>query len=74
MDQASIRSSTVAALLATYPQLTALFIEWKTDCIGCFLNRFCTLDEVAEIYSIDLNAILFEIESQIQIPKERIEL
>ncbi len=70
----SIRSWTVADTLNSYPQLTKLFVEWKTDCIGCYLNRFCTLEEVAAIYSLDLDEVFVRIQSLVQIPKERIEI
>lgn len=74
MELETIRSWTVAEILKTHPQTTKLFIQWKTDCTGCYLSRFCTLEEVAAIYSLDLRDILAEIQSLVQIPKERIEI
>lgn len=74
MEFESIRSWTVADALNFYPQTTKLFVEWKTDCIGCYLNRFCTIEEVAAIYSLDLHDTVVKIQSLVQIPNERIEI
>jgi hypothetical protein len=72
MDAESIRSWTVAQILENSPQTAKGFIAWKTNCVGCCLSRFCTLEEVAAIYSLDLAAFLVQIQNLIQTPKERI--
>jgi hypothetical protein len=37
---------TVKKTLHEYPDAARIFIQMKTDCIGCPLARFCTLQEV----------------------------
>jgi hypothetical protein len=34
------------------------FIHLKTDCVGCRLARFCTLEEVSQWYGISLDTLL----------------
>lgn len=63
-------SWTVEQVLATYPQVAAVFIELKTDCVGCHLDRFCTLDEVASAYELPLDWILQKLHESIQTSPE----
>lgn len=49
---------TVARVLKTYPQLAGVFLALKTDCVGCHLNRFCTLQDVAASYGLPLGILL----------------
>ena len=46
--------TTVEELLHQLPQATTVFIHYQTACVGCTLARFCTLDDVAKIYEIEL--------------------
>lgn len=72
MKLESIRYWTVAEILATHPQTAKEFIVWKTDCVGCYLSRFCTLEDVAATYSLDTDEVLAKIKKLITTPKERI--
>ncbi|GAB4480980.1 MAG: hypothetical protein OHK0031_02530 [Anaerolineales bacterium] len=49
---------TVAQTLKVYPPLAGVLLSLKTDCVGCHLNRFCTLKEVAASYEIPLETLL----------------
>jgi hybrid cluster-associated redox disulfide protein len=49
---------TVAQVLEAYPQTAAVFISLKTDCVGCHLDKFCTLEEVAAAYALPLALLL----------------
>ncbi len=35
----------------------------KTKCVGCYLQQFCTLKEVAELYQIPIEKLIEEIEN-----------
>jgi len=37
---------TVRQTLRQYPEAASVFIQLKTNCVGCLLARFCTLQEV----------------------------
>ncbi|MFH2039356.1 MAG: hypothetical protein ABIJ65_07965 [Chloroflexota bacterium] len=36
----------------------SVFIYLNTDCVGCRLERFCTLEEVSRSYEISIETIL----------------
>jgi len=72
MELESLRSSSVADILTAYPQTAKLFIAEKTYCIGCCLSRFCTLEDVAKIYELDVQKFLHKFQNLIQNPPERI--
>lgn len=44
----------VADLLALSPLIAPLLIELHTGCVGCSLNKFCTLEELCKYYELDL--------------------
>ncbi len=52
---------TVARALQAYPQLRTAFLRLKTDCLGCQMERFCSLEDVAREYHLDLDAFLNEL-------------
>ena len=43
---------TVEEVLKKWPQTYVVFRKRHTDCIGCLLQRFCSLQDVAETYQI----------------------
>jgi hybrid cluster-associated redox disulfide protein len=49
---------TVEQLLAAHPELAHTFIQLKLDCVGCYLERFCTLRDIAQSYSLDLEMFM----------------
>lgn len=38
--------------LTDWPETASLFRAFKTACIGCYLARFCSLQDVANAYHI----------------------
>ena len=52
---------TVHELLQRWPQAFSVFMNYKTKCPGCFLQQFCTLEDVAEIYQISPENLVAEI-------------
>lgn len=53
----------VEDVLKKWPQTYSVFQSWKADCIGCLLQRFCTLQDVAESYAIDLTDLIKDLEN-----------
>jgi hybrid cluster-associated redox disulfide protein len=56
---------TVEDVLQNWPDTYSVFIHMKTKCIGCFLQRFCTLRDVAETYQIPLQELTEEVEKHV---------
>jgi len=53
---------TVEELLKKWPQSYTIFRDRKTGCIGCLLQRFCTLQDVAETYNLSLQDMKRDLE------------
>jgi hypothetical protein len=49
---------TVNDALQSSAQASHLFVQYRTACVGCPLACFCTLQEMAVIYAIDLPLFL----------------
>jgi hypothetical protein len=48
----------VKQTLEQYPETISIFLRLKTNCIGCWLERFCTLEEVSSYYEISTETLL----------------
>ncbi len=60
------QATTVATVFDAIPNAGGIFIKHKTDCVGCFLARFCTLAEVADTYELDLQSLLNDLQQEIK--------
>jgi hybrid cluster-associated redox disulfide protein len=60
--RAEILHIPVAFILASYPQTSQVFIRNRMGCIGCAFSRFHTLKDVIEIYQLDEEKALREIQ------------
>jgi hybrid cluster-associated redox disulfide protein len=49
---------TAEEVIRTYPQAISVFIDLKMDCVGCHLDKFCTLADVAAAYELPLELLL----------------
>lgn len=56
----------VAEIMAQHPQTLLVFLAWRLDCIGCDLAPFCTFEDVAADYHIDLGAFLTDLNQVLQ--------
>lgn len=57
--KAEIKSHwTVDETLQHKPETSYVFIKYQTQCVGCYVQRFCTIKAVAEIYQLDLEKFL----------------
>lgn len=62
---------TVSDVLQTYPDAKRVFLEKRTLCIGCYMARFCNLNDVARAYSLNTQELLREIQqAAIQNPNQ----
>jgi hybrid cluster-associated redox disulfide protein len=52
----------VALILTSYPQVSQVFIRNRMGCIGCPFSRFHTLIDVVEIYQLDKETFLGDIQ------------
>lgn len=64
MDTNNIPESqmTVEEVLGRYPEAWVIFTGSNMHCLGCFMQRFCTLQEVAEAYQLPLQKLLDDLE------------
>lgn len=54
---------TVDELLQQVPGAFSVFLQNKTKCVGCFMQQFCTLQDVAETYQIRLETLIEQIDN-----------
>ncbi|MEA3336654.1 MAG: hypothetical protein U9R25_12135 [Chloroflexota bacterium] len=54
--------SRVADVMDRWPQTLLVFLHRRTACVGCPMAPFCTLDEVAHAYHLDIDSLLDELE------------
>jgi hypothetical protein len=54
---------TVEDILKKWPLTFSIFRNRNTNCIGCLLNRFCTLQDVSETYNLSLQEMTKDLES-----------
>ena len=59
MDETRIELQlTVDKLLQRWPQAFSVFMKNKMKCVGCFMQPFCTLKDVAETYHLSLETLI----------------
>jgi len=56
---------TVSEVLQMYPGSRQVFIARRTMCLGCHMARFCTLKDVAQIYSLETESLVYEIQTAV---------
>jgi hybrid cluster-associated redox disulfide protein len=55
----------VQDLLQQHPEVIKVFVRHQMDCPGCWLQRFCTLEDVSVSFALSLNTLLEEIQQEI---------
>ena len=48
----------IADLLASTPLMAPLFVELRVGCVGCSLNKFCTLEDLCDQYHLELETVI----------------
>jgi len=49
---------TVDETLRQKPETSRVFVKHRMQCVGCYIQKFCTIKDVAEIYQVNLNEFL----------------
>jgi len=52
METHSINKLTVHQVLSNYPESIKVFIRYSPECIGCAFERFCTINDVSNVYDL----------------------
>jgi hybrid cluster-associated redox disulfide protein len=52
---------TVDKVLQRWPKTFSVFTKHKTKCVGCFMQQFCTLKDVAETYQLSVEKLIDEL-------------
>ena len=52
----------VEDVLKKWPQTYTVFLKRNTDCIGCLLQRFCSLQDVADTYELSAQDLVGDLE------------
>lgn len=60
-DVLAIAEITVADLLKSNPAAVRFFIHQQTACVGCYLAKFCTLEDVINTYHLNQQSFLEEL-------------
>ena len=55
----------VQQVLNEHPEANRAFRALKTQCVGCYLARFCSLEDVARTYEIPSDGLLAELEAAV---------
>lgn len=66
MDVCISAKLTVDELLTTHPETATVLLSLRTSCVGCHLARFCTLEDVAKVYQLQLGDFLDTLQETIQ--------
>ena len=57
---------TVEDVLKTWPSSYTVFLNGKAECIGCFMQKFCSLHEVADVYEVPPEEFMDELEQHVR--------
>jgi hypothetical protein len=66
----TLLETSVADLLKKFPQANRFFITQKIACVGCYLARFCSLEDVVSTYQIDRTKFFVELNKVIKNPNQ----
>jgi hybrid cluster-associated redox disulfide protein len=55
---------TVDQVLQRWPQAFSVFMKNRTKCVGCFMQTFCTLKDVAETYQLSVERLIEELKNE----------
>jgi hybrid cluster-associated redox disulfide protein len=60
------KGTLVSDVLAACPPTVAFFLQHRLDCVGCRMAGFCTLEDVCEHYSLEIEWLLAELAALVQ--------
>jgi hypothetical protein len=62
---------TVREVLQACPEKAQVFFNLKTDCVGCWLQHFCTLKDVSGAYTLEVGILVRSLQESSEIPNQR---
>lgn len=66
MDTSLNARLTVETVLKKWPQSISIFLSAGTKCPGCFMEQFCTLEDVAGIYGLRVEELMRDLAECVQ--------
>jgi hypothetical protein len=60
--KAHLTQLTVDAILSKWPKTFTVFRNRNTECIGCLLQKFCSIQDVAETYEVPQQDLIRDLE------------
>jgi len=60
---------TISEILDRWPEIIPIFLNRRMACVGCSLADFMTLEDALEIYHLNMESFIEEIENAIQTRK-----
>jgi hypothetical protein len=62
---------TVREVLQACPEKAQVFFRLNTDCVGCWLQHFCTLKDVSGAYTLEVGNLVRSLQESSEIPTQR---
>ncbi len=59
----------ISEILDRWPEIIPIFLNRRMACVGCSLADFMTLEDALDIYHLNMESFIEEIENEIQIRK-----
>ena len=56
------QNSTVSEILQKHPATSCVFLEKKALCLGCYMARFCSLKDVAQVYNVETEILVHDMQ------------
>jgi hybrid cluster-associated redox disulfide protein len=53
--------TSIADLIAAWPQVIPVFLRRKMNCVGCSMSGFETIEDAARIYELDFDEFYTEL-------------
>jgi hybrid cluster-associated redox disulfide protein len=69
LQESNTLQMTVAEILDRWPEVIPIFLNHKMACVGCSLADFMTLEDALDIYHLNKESFIEEIEDAIQTQK-----
>ena len=71
MERSTLTASmAVAEVMTRWPQTVSIFLNYRMACVGCTMSPFDNLADVSEIYGLDLDRLLDELQHAITLDRK----
>lgn len=65
---------TISEILDDWPEIIPIFLNHRMACVGCSLADFMTLEDALEIYHLNKESFIEEIENAIRSQKSEADI